>query len=77
MYCKHCHVIFSQLRKIHGNVYSLYIGSKPAVVINGYKAMKEALMSNEFAGRPQDLFVNDTTQRKGRTDPIFSIFLDC
>uniref|UniRef100_A0A671VJL0 Cytochrome P450 2F2-like n=1 Tax=Sparus aurata TaxID=8175 RepID=A0A671VJL0_SPAAU len=58
-------VLLYVLRKIHGNVYSLYIGSKPAVVINGYKAMKEALMSNEFAGRPQDLFVNDTTQRKG------------
>lgn len=62
----------SQLRKSYGNVYSLFIGSRPAVVINGVKAMKEALMNNanDFAGRPQDLFINDTTQRKGRADMI-------
>ncbi|XP_041795851.1 cytochrome P450 2J6-like [Chelmon rostratus] len=58
---------FERLRKSYGNVYSLFIGSRPAVVINGVKAMKEALMNNanDFAGRPQDLFINDTTQRKG------------
>ncbi|CAK6970127.1 cytochrome P450 2F2-like [Scomber scombrus] len=58
---------FERLRKTYGNVYSLYIGSKPAVIINGLKAMKEAMVTKatEFAGRPQDLYVNDTTQRKG------------
>ncbi|XP_070828228.1 cytochrome P450 2J6-like [Chaetodon trifascialis] len=58
---------FEKLRKSYGNVYSLFLGSKPAVVINGVKAMKEALMNNanEFAGRPQDIFVSDATQRKG------------
>ncbi|KAM3609886.1 uncharacterized protein V6R79_021927 [Siganus canaliculatus] len=55
------------LRKTYGNVYSLYLGSKPAVFINGVKAMREALITKatEFAGRPQDLYVNDTTDRKG------------
>ncbi|TKS73054.1 Cytochrome P450 2J6 [Collichthys lucidus] len=58
---------FERLRKTYGNVYSLYLGSKPAVFINGLEAMKEALVTKakEFAGRPQDLFVNDTTDRKG------------
>ncbi|XP_068595090.1 cytochrome P450 2F2-like [Brachionichthys hirsutus] len=58
---------FERLRNSYGDVYSLFIGSKPAVVINGLKAMKEALITKaiEFAGRPQDLYVNDTTQNKG------------
>ncbi|XP_035982343.1 cytochrome P450 2F2-like [Fundulus heteroclitus] len=58
---------FERLRESYGNVYSLFMGSKPAVVINGFKAMKEAIVtkSTDFAGRPQDLFINDVTQRKG------------
>ncbi|XP_061629902.1 cytochrome P450 2F2-like [Phyllopteryx taeniolatus] len=58
---------FERLRKAYGNVYSLYLGPKPAVIVNGLHAMKEALVSKaiDFAGRPQDLYVNDTTDRKG------------
>ncbi|KAM8893197.1 cytochrome P450 2F2-like [Spinachia spinachia] len=58
---------FERLRKTYGNVYSLFLGPKPVVVINGRKTIKEALVTKgiDFAGRPQDLFVNDTTQRKG------------
>uniref|UniRef100_A0AAQ6IVD9 Cytochrome P450, family 2, subfamily X, polypeptide 9 n=1 Tax=Anabas testudineus TaxID=64144 RepID=A0AAQ6IVD9_ANATE len=58
---------FEMLRKSYGNVYSLFIGPKPAVVINGVNAIKEALMTkaNDFSGRPQDLFINDVTERKG------------
>uniref|UniRef100_A0A7N6ABY9 Cytochrome P450, family 2, subfamily X, polypeptide 9 n=1 Tax=Anabas testudineus TaxID=64144 RepID=A0A7N6ABY9_ANATE len=58
---------FEKLRKSYGNVYSLFIGPKPAVVINGMNVIKEALMTkaNDFSGRPQDLFVNDITKRKG------------
>ncbi|XP_051808163.1 cytochrome P450 2F2-like, partial [Acanthochromis polyacanthus] len=60
-----------QLRKSYGNVYSLFLGRKPIVVINGVKAMKEAMVSKaaEFAGRPQDMLINDVTQRKG----LFSV----
>lgn len=62
------YLVISQLRKSYGNVYSLFIGPKPAVIINGLKAMKEAIVvkATDFAGRPQDLFVNDVTKRKGR-----------
>ncbi|XP_061577109.1 cytochrome P450 2F2-like isoform X2 [Cololabis saira] len=58
---------FERLNKSYGDVYSLFMGPKPAVVINGLKAMKEAIVikATDFAGRPQDLFINDVTQRKG------------
>ncbi|XP_063333474.1 cytochrome P450 2D3-like [Pelmatolapia mariae] len=58
---------FERLRKSYGDVYSIYIGQKPAVVINGLKAIKEAMVTKaaDFAGRPQDLFINDVTKRKG------------
>uniref|UniRef100_A0A3Q1F0R8 Cytochrome P450, family 2, subfamily X, polypeptide 9 n=1 Tax=Acanthochromis polyacanthus TaxID=80966 RepID=A0A3Q1F0R8_9TELE len=50
-----------KLRKSYGDVYSLFLGHKPNVVINGVKPMKEAMMikAAEFAGRPQDTFIND------------------
>ncbi|XP_015242701.1 PREDICTED: cytochrome P450 2J6-like [Cyprinodon variegatus] len=56
-----------RLRLSYGNVYSLFIGSKPAVVVSGLKAMKEAIVVKgaEYAGRPQDMFVNDVTENKG------------
>uniref|UniRef100_A0A672YDF2 Cytochrome P450, family 2, subfamily X, polypeptide 9 n=1 Tax=Sphaeramia orbicularis TaxID=375764 RepID=A0A672YDF2_9TELE len=44
------------LRGIYGDVYSLYIGLRPAVIVSG---------ATDFAGRPQDLFVNETTEGKG------------
>ncbi|XP_051807660.1 cytochrome P450 2F2-like isoform X1 [Acanthochromis polyacanthus] len=56
-----------KLRKSYGNVYCLFFGPTPTVVINGVKAMKEAMVTKavEFAGRPQDRLANDVTQRKG------------
>ncbi|XP_051807639.1 cytochrome P450 2F2-like isoform X2 [Acanthochromis polyacanthus] len=58
---------FEKLRKSYGNVYSLFLGPRPSVVINGVKAMKEAMVikAAEFAGRPQDLLAHDVTQRNG------------
>uniref|UniRef100_A0A3Q1G696 Cytochrome P450, family 2, subfamily X, polypeptide 9 n=1 Tax=Acanthochromis polyacanthus TaxID=80966 RepID=A0A3Q1G696_9TELE len=35
---------FEKLRKSYGNVYSLFLGPRPSVVINGVKAMKEAMI---------------------------------
>ncbi|KAI4807049.1 hypothetical protein KUCAC02_017826 [Chaenocephalus aceratus] len=34
-----------RLRKSYGNVYSLFIGPKPIVVINGVQALKEAMLT--------------------------------
>ncbi|RVE72123.1 hypothetical protein OJAV_G00058560 [Oryzias javanicus] len=58
---------FERLRKSYGDVFSVFIGPQPAVVINGLKAMKEALVIKgmDFAGRPQDMFVNHVTQDIG------------
>ncbi|XP_074533772.1 cytochrome P450 2F2-like [Halichoeres trimaculatus] len=58
---------FERLRKSYGNVYSLYFGLKPAVVINGFEAIRTALVTkaNDFAGRPQNMLVNEVTERKG------------
>ncbi|XP_050013952.1 cytochrome P450 2C42-like isoform X3 [Alexandromys fortis] len=41
------------LSKVYGPVFTLYLGRKPAVVLYGYEAVKEALIDHgeEFAGR--------------------------
>ncbi|XP_041650585.1 cytochrome P450 2F2-like isoform X1 [Cheilinus undulatus] len=58
---------FERFRKSYGNVYSLYFGPKPAVVLNGMEAMKAAMVTKatDFAGRPQDMLFNDATRRNG------------
>ncbi|KAI4882323.1 hypothetical protein NFI96_017496, partial [Prochilodus magdalenae] len=55
-----------RLAKTYGNVFSLYIGRKPAVVLHGLRAVKEALMVHalDFAGRPQGLMLNHVTENK-------------
>nr|XP_008268458.1 cytochrome P450 2C18 [Oryctolagus cuniculus] len=44
---------FSNFSKVYGPVFTLYIGTKPTVVLHGYEAVKEALidLGEEFAGR--------------------------
>lgn len=44
------------------------------MVINGVQAMKEAMVTKaaDFAGRPQDIFVSDLTQR-GKTVMEYNI----
>ncbi|XP_031433119.1 cytochrome P450 2D14-like [Clupea harengus] len=51
----------------YGNVYSLFLGRRPAVMLHGLQAVKEALMmrATDFAGRPQGLMVNHVTDSKG------------
>ncbi|XP_065147824.1 cytochrome P450 2F2-like isoform X2 [Paramisgurnus dabryanus] len=58
---------FERLANRYGKVYSLYIGSKPTVVLNGFEVIKEALVNKavEFAGRPQDLMVNHVMKEGG------------
>uniref|UniRef100_A0A8C6GRI2 unspecific monooxygenase n=1 Tax=Mus spicilegus TaxID=10103 RepID=A0A8C6GRI2_MUSSI len=42
-----------QFSKAYGPVFTLYLGSKPTVILHGYEAVKEALIDRgeEFAGR--------------------------
>ncbi|KAB5571609.1 hypothetical protein PHYPO_G00227010 [Pangasianodon hypophthalmus] len=58
---------FERLAEHYGSVYSLYLGRNPAVVLNGLKAIKEALVtkSADFSGRPQNLLVSHVTEGKG------------
>uniref|UniRef100_A0A3B4AKH9 Cytochrome P450, family 2, subfamily X, polypeptide 9 n=1 Tax=Periophthalmus magnuspinnatus TaxID=409849 RepID=A0A3B4AKH9_9GOBI len=51
---------FERLRLKYGNIYSLYLGSKPMVMLCGVQAIKEALVNKavEFAGRPQDMYLH-------------------
>ncbi|XP_056595363.1 cytochrome P450 2F2-like isoform X2 [Triplophysa dalaica] len=58
---------FEKLAEHYGKVYSLYWGSRPAVFLNGFEVIKEALVTKavDFAGRPQDFMVNHITENKG------------
>ncbi|XP_069316148.1 cytochrome P450 2C20-like isoform X1 [Eulemur rufifrons] len=44
---------FSNFSKVYGPVFTVYFGMKPAVVLHGYEAVKEALIDHgeEFSGR--------------------------
>ncbi|XP_070828249.1 cytochrome P450 2D15-like isoform X3 [Chaetodon trifascialis] len=57
----------NRLAKRYGNVYSMFIGPRPAVIINGVQALKEALVNKaaDFSGRPQNLMINHVIQPKG------------
>ncbi|KAF5891126.1 cytochrome P450 2D3-like, partial [Clarias magur] len=57
---------FERLAKRYGKVYSLYIG-RPVVVLNGLKAIKEALVdkSEYFSGRPRNILVTHVMEDKG------------
>ncbi|XP_066569712.1 cytochrome P450 2C5-like [Amia ocellicauda] len=58
---------FEKLSERYGKVYSVYFGGRPAVLLHGLQAVKEALMTRgvEFAGRPQGLLVNHVSENKG------------
>ncbi|XP_044231833.1 cytochrome P450 1B1-like [Thunnus albacares] len=48
------HITFAKLAKKYGNVYQIRLGCSDIVVLNGDKAIRQALVqhSTEFAGRP-------------------------
>ncbi|XP_060782737.1 cytochrome P450 2D3-like [Neoarius graeffei] len=59
---------FEMFAERYGDIYSLYLGRKPAVVLHGLKTIKEALVtkSADFSGRPQNvLFTHMTGRGKG------------
>uniref|UniRef100_A0A8C5NB82 Cytochrome P450, family 1, subfamily C, polypeptide 1 n=1 Tax=Gouania willdenowi TaxID=441366 RepID=A0A8C5NB82_GOUWI len=51
------HITFAKLAKKYGNVYQIRLGCSDVVVLNGDRAIREALIqhSTEFAGRPNFL----------------------
>lgn len=56
-----------QLSERYGKVFSIYFGGRPAVIITGMEAMKEALVTKavDFAGRPDGVLLSHLTQGQG------------
>ncbi|XP_031413919.1 cytochrome P450 2F2-like, partial [Clupea harengus] len=56
-----------KLAQRYGPVFSLYIGTTPAVVLTGQQALREALVSKavEFTGRPNNIMMSHMTGGKG------------
>ncbi|XP_054856198.1 cytochrome P450 2J2-like isoform X1 [Eublepharis macularius] len=51
----------------YGPIFSLYAGGKPFVFVQGFSLVKEVLLTKgmEFAGRPENPFVEAVNNRKG------------
>ncbi|XP_065267075.1 cytochrome P450 2J5-like [Emys orbicularis] len=56
-----------KLTNIYGNIYTVWMGQTPVIVLNGYKAVKEGLLSHseEISGRPLTPFYRDLMGEKG------------
>jgi len=56
---------FKKLSQKHGDIFSIFIGQTPVVVLNSYELIKEAFSKTEFAGRPGNF--SGTFFQKGKT----------
>ncbi|KAK2152708.1 hypothetical protein LSH36_321g07011, partial [Paralvinella palmiformis] len=59
------------LRKMaakYGDVFTIYLGSRRVVVLNGYDVIKEAFLKNGhvFSGRPDIFFISGLTKGYGK-----------
>lgn len=61
------YLVSPQLAQTHGSVFTVWLGSTPIVVLSGFHAVKEALVSNseQFSGRPLTPFFRDLFGEKG------------
>lgn len=57
-----------QLAQTHGRVFTVWVGRTPLVVLSGFRAVKEALVSNseQFSGRPLTPFFQDLFGERGK-----------
>ncbi|KAG7333768.1 hypothetical protein KOW79_002175 [Hemibagrus wyckioides] len=57
----------TDLSKVYGNIYSLFVGSQLVVVLNGYELVRDALSNHAevFSDRPDIPLVTILTKRKG------------
>ena len=56
---------FRKLRQKYGDIYSLYLGNDLTIMLNSYKVIYQAAVTNwdVFSGRP-NVLANDATGRK-------------
>uniref|UniRef100_A0A8C6VM44 Uncharacterized protein n=1 Tax=Naja naja TaxID=35670 RepID=A0A8C6VM44_NAJNA len=56
-----------RMAKQYGNIYSLWVGNQHAVILTGYKAVKEGLIDNSqaFIDRPPTPFLSVITKNRG------------
>uniref|UniRef100_A0A3P8YEN3 Cytochrome P450, family 2, subfamily X, polypeptide 9 n=1 Tax=Esox lucius TaxID=8010 RepID=A0A3P8YEN3_ESOLU len=56
-----------RLKRRYGNVFSLYVGTQPVVILNGLEAIREALVTRamEYGGRPNHIMISHVLQGKG------------
>ncbi|XP_073529227.1 cytochrome P450 2J5-like [Phyllobates terribilis] len=61
------HDTLIQLAHVYGEIYTIWLGQTPVVVLNGYRAVKELLNSHsdDFLGRPILPFFMDLMGEKG------------
>ncbi|XP_043935451.1 cytochrome P450 2F3-like [Protopterus annectens] len=57
----------TKMAKKYGNIYSIFLGNKLIVVLNGFQAVKEALVNHaaEFSDRPEDAVFLKMNKNKG------------
>ncbi|KAG9465509.1 hypothetical protein GDO78_018174 [Eleutherodactylus coqui] len=58
---------FSKISKHFGNIYTVWLGETPLIVLHGYKAVKNAIVSHseEMSGRPASNFMTDIANGRG------------
>ncbi|XP_044128621.1 cytochrome P450 2J6-like [Bufo gargarizans] len=56
-----------KVSKLYGNIYTVWIGETPVIVLQGYKAVKNAIVSHseELSGRPVSNLMKDMSNGKG------------
>ncbi|XP_053316339.1 cytochrome P450 2J2-like [Spea bombifrons] len=61
------HDTFIQLSRVYGDVYTVWLGHIPVIVLNGYRAVKEVLSSHneDYIGRPVFPLFMDLMGEKG------------
>ncbi|XP_075794251.1 cytochrome P450 2J4-like isoform X2 [Pelodiscus sinensis] len=58
---------WSELAQIHGNIFTLWLGQSPVIVLHGFQAVKDGLTNNpeDVSGRPTTPFFNEKASDKG------------
>ncbi|KAM6443633.1 LOW QUALITY PROTEIN: cytochrome P450 2C28-like [Liasis olivaceus] len=59
--------VFTDLAKTHGNVFTLWFGQMPIIILNGFEAVKEGLTAHpeDVSGRPTSPFFERVGNGKG------------